>query len=384
MTATYQLLPPLNEDEYAARRADIAKRGVLVPVEVDENGAILDGHNRSAIAAELGIEVPRLIRSGWTEEQKRDHVLKLNLLRRQLGPIAWAEAFRKFAEGRGVALGQGKRNDRTSATVAEVAGELGVAGRTARQRLSMANQLAQYAPGYTALVDAGMPIMRAVRLGRNEQIKREREEARIRKEAEEAGVPVMVTRWSWGYSVGEWDPDNDTPILTEDERALVPLGHTYGIEQWDLTQRENIATRPMTWEGDTIHLPTGCWYVAVARFVGTTEDVPRRWWRWDDFNGEGIRRRADPGVVDTNQLATLAFIAERKRTPGSAWQKTTTILDLLERDVASLRARLDSGPKDLNDPFVVWELLRADSWFERNAAARRFASWLSERMGAAS
>lgn len=102
MIAPYQLLPPLSPEEYAALRADIAARGVLVPVERDENGAILDGHHRSAIAAELGIEAPAVTRAGLTEAQKREHVLKLNLLRRQLGPIAWAAAFRTLAEARGV------------------------------------------------------------------------------------------------------------------------------------------------------------------------------------------------------------------------------------------------------------------------------------------
>ena len=44
----YQLLRP---EEYQALRDDIAKRGVLVPVEVDkDSGAILDGHHRSEIA----------------------------------------------------------------------------------------------------------------------------------------------------------------------------------------------------------------------------------------------------------------------------------------------------------------------------------------------
>ena len=41
---------------------------------------------------------------------------------------------------RGVERGKGKRNDMTSATVAEVAAELGVPQRTAERRLSQADK----------------------------------------------------------------------------------------------------------------------------------------------------------------------------------------------------------------------------------------------------
>lgn len=65
-------------------KADIAERGILVPVEVDENGAILDGHKRVRAWHELraeGVPLPdyaRLVRADMTEEQKRDHRQVLN------------------------------------------------------------------------------------------------------------------------------------------------------------------------------------------------------------------------------------------------------------------------------------------------------------------
>ncbi len=81
----YQLLPDLTRDEYATLKADIAKRGVLVPVEYDEAGAILDGHHRVRACRELGIaDWPRVVRDGMTEQQKREHVIRLNLARRHL------------------------------------------------------------------------------------------------------------------------------------------------------------------------------------------------------------------------------------------------------------------------------------------------------------
>jgi len=81
----YQLLPPLSEEEYAALKEDIAKRGVLVPVEYDEDGNILDGHHRVKICEELGIKNwPSIVRIGMSEEEKTEHVLALNLDRRHL------------------------------------------------------------------------------------------------------------------------------------------------------------------------------------------------------------------------------------------------------------------------------------------------------------
>ncbi len=42
----YQLLPPLSPEDFAALEASIIEHGVLVPVEYDEEGNILDGHHR--------------------------------------------------------------------------------------------------------------------------------------------------------------------------------------------------------------------------------------------------------------------------------------------------------------------------------------------------
>lgn len=83
--ANYQIMPDLSAEEFAELKTDIAARGVLVPVEYDENGVILDGHHRIKACHELGITTwPRLIRTGLTEEQKRSHARALNLARRHL------------------------------------------------------------------------------------------------------------------------------------------------------------------------------------------------------------------------------------------------------------------------------------------------------------
>lgn len=77
-------MPALTADEYAALRDDIAARGVVVPVVLDQHGRILDGHHRREIAAELGIDCPTEVHHVGDDEDARDVALALNLARRHL------------------------------------------------------------------------------------------------------------------------------------------------------------------------------------------------------------------------------------------------------------------------------------------------------------
>ena len=156
-SAPYQLLPPLRPEEVHALRVDIEKRGVQVPVELDDQtGNILDGHHRAAIAAELGIKYPTIRRRFKTEAEKREHVFSLNLRRRHLPPHEWGAAFARLLECRGIKRGQGARNDNgTSDTVSEVAAEFGVNERTARRRLREADYYAALPQEKRCLVDQG-------------------------------------------------------------------------------------------------------------------------------------------------------------------------------------------------------------------------------------
>ena len=86
----YQLFPDLTQDEYRALKDDIRQRGVLVPVEIDDSGNILDGHHRIKAWNELkaeGVSLPdyvKIIRKFENESEKRNHVRALNILRRHL------------------------------------------------------------------------------------------------------------------------------------------------------------------------------------------------------------------------------------------------------------------------------------------------------------
>ena len=81
---TFQQMPDLSTEQYAALRADIEQRGIVVPIVVDQHGRVLDGHNRKAIGDELGIEVPCEVREVGSDEEAADLAVTLNCARRHL------------------------------------------------------------------------------------------------------------------------------------------------------------------------------------------------------------------------------------------------------------------------------------------------------------
>ena len=81
----YQVMPELTADEYSELKNDIRERGVMIPIEFDEFGNILDSHHRLKICQELGIKnYPKVIRAGMSESEKITHARKLNIARRHL------------------------------------------------------------------------------------------------------------------------------------------------------------------------------------------------------------------------------------------------------------------------------------------------------------
>jgi ParB-like chromosome segregation protein Spo0J len=82
--STYQILPDLTAEEYRQLKEDIAKRGIQIPVLIDEDGNVLDGHHRRRIADEMGIDCPHETRAGLTHAEKTELAVALNIARRHL------------------------------------------------------------------------------------------------------------------------------------------------------------------------------------------------------------------------------------------------------------------------------------------------------------
>lgn len=80
----FQPMPELAPEQYAALRADIEHRGVVVPITVDQHNRVIDGHNRKAIATDLGIDCPTEVRQVADDDEAADLAVTLNCARRHL------------------------------------------------------------------------------------------------------------------------------------------------------------------------------------------------------------------------------------------------------------------------------------------------------------
>jgi ParB-like chromosome segregation protein Spo0J len=78
-TSKYQFYGPPTDAGYALLRDSITDEGVTAPVLIDEDGEIIDGHQRAKIARELGIEYPTFRIAGLTDEQKERKALTANV-----------------------------------------------------------------------------------------------------------------------------------------------------------------------------------------------------------------------------------------------------------------------------------------------------------------
>lgn len=80
----FQNMPPLSPEEYSELEASIKEHGIQVPILIDEDGVVIDGHHRQKIAQELGIRCPKRQVIDKTESEKRTLALSLNVHRRHL------------------------------------------------------------------------------------------------------------------------------------------------------------------------------------------------------------------------------------------------------------------------------------------------------------
>lgn len=235
MTAhQYQLFGKLSPEEFGALEKDIVARGVMVPVEVDENGEILDGHHRVEIADKHGLKYKVIRRRFKTEGEKREHVYKLNLCRRQLDNIRWGLAFERLCEERGLRPGQGAQSKVTnegSATMAlpsagtptreELAEELGVPCDTMNKRVAAGRAYKALPAKHRKAVDKKEKTLnQARREVRREHIK----EATIEESLGDADVYAVILAdppWSYANSGFTSSAAEHYPTMPVDEIAAL-------------------------------------------------------------------------------------------------------------------------------------------------------------------
>ena len=76
--------PKLVTTDYEMTKQSIVKNGIITPLILSKNGTLIDGHNRSKIAIELGARVPVVIWNTISTKDQEEAAIALNLLRRQL------------------------------------------------------------------------------------------------------------------------------------------------------------------------------------------------------------------------------------------------------------------------------------------------------------
>jgi ParB-like chromosome segregation protein Spo0J len=101
----WQVLPALSEGEFAELKADIAQRGIAVPVVVDaDSGLIVDGQHRVRAWEELRSEgrrlpdYPRDVRRFTSDAERLSFSVAANLFRRHLSRAQRAEVVAELRE----------------------------------------------------------------------------------------------------------------------------------------------------------------------------------------------------------------------------------------------------------------------------------------------
>jgi tRNA G10 N-methylase Trm11 len=86
-----KLVNPLSNTEYEALKSSIKNKGLHLPIIINQDNVILDGHNRLKICQELGIEPKFKVKEFQDPLQEKEFVIEVNLKRRHLNSFQIAE-----------------------------------------------------------------------------------------------------------------------------------------------------------------------------------------------------------------------------------------------------------------------------------------------------
>lgn len=237
----YQLLPALPPDDYERLKSDIAERGIMVPIEVDEDGNILDGHHRARIAKELGLDCPTKVRPFLEEHEKRLHAVALNLARRHLTDAQKVLLGRRIEPdvAERARQRQGARTDLTSGSSVpkvdersrdEVAQQVGLgSGRTYERARDVMEKAEALLPDVAEKAAAGELTMRDVA----KAVRQEEKALRVEAIAQQAPpdlttfteFPVLYVDPPWRYEHAEPTRaiENHYPTMSADELKAMEI-----------------------------------------------------------------------------------------------------------------------------------------------------------------
>jgi ParB-like chromosome segregation protein Spo0J len=93
-----KLVNPLSNTEYDILKNSIRNKGLHLPIIINQNNVILDGHNRLKICQELGIKPIFEVKEFSDQSQEKEFVIEINLKRRHLNSFQIAELEYKMEE----------------------------------------------------------------------------------------------------------------------------------------------------------------------------------------------------------------------------------------------------------------------------------------------
>ena len=93
-----KLVNPLSQLEYEALKNSISNKGLHLPIIINQDNVILDGHNRLKICQELGIKPIFEVKEFQDQLQEKEFVIEINLKRRHLNNFQIAELEYKIEE----------------------------------------------------------------------------------------------------------------------------------------------------------------------------------------------------------------------------------------------------------------------------------------------
>lgn len=130
------LVSPLSDADYQALKESIQERGIYLPIVVNAQNEILDGHHRYKTCQELGIEPPTILRKFDDPLLEKKFVIEANLKRRHLTDFQKVELGRllepierELAERR-MKAGTLAPDDARGKTTEKVAEKVGLSTRT--------------------------------------------------------------------------------------------------------------------------------------------------------------------------------------------------------------------------------------------------------------
>ena len=93
-----KLVSPLTNTEYDVLKNSIRNKGLHLPIIINQDNVILDGHNRLKICQGLDIKPKFEVKEFSDQSQEKEFVIEINLKRRHLNSFQIAELEYKIEE----------------------------------------------------------------------------------------------------------------------------------------------------------------------------------------------------------------------------------------------------------------------------------------------